>query len=215
MSSKRWIKVYMMDDDVIYKDSKLFHLWMDILLHTNHTDYFSKGDLIKRGQCILSLNQVSDRIGMSKPTVQKCLKKLEECGKIELDIRKKGTIVTVLNWDKYQNNYIDDGLPSGLKLNHQLNHQLNPNKNKEIDKNKRDDIDLDRSEISRILETVGLEDYTDDVYLRCKGKKINNLKNYVLKIAEGIKKNSKKSKTSEAVTPEEKEEFKKLMESLN
>ena len=83
MERRRWIKLYMMDYDEVYHDSKMFHLWIDILLHTNPVDYYHHGDLIKRGQCILSLNQVASRCHMSKPTVSKYLRLLEECGKIK------------------------------------------------------------------------------------------------------------------------------------
>ena len=153
MERRRWIKLYMMDYDEVYHDSKMFHLWIDILLHTNPVDYYHHGDLIKRGQCILSLNQVASRCHMSKPTVSKYLRLLEECGKIKLDISKKGTKVTVLNWDKYQSNGFSkseneepedttglaSGLASGLELNQELNQELNPNKTiKEQRKEKRE-----------------------------------------------------------------------------
>ena len=149
MERRRWIKLYMMDYDEVYHDSKMFHLWIDILLHTNPVDYYHHGDLIKRGQCILSLNQVASRCHMSKPTVSKYLHLLEECGKIKLDISKKGTKVTVLNWDKYQSNGFSKseneesedttGLASGLASGLELNQELNPNKTiKEQRKEKRE-----------------------------------------------------------------------------
>lgn len=132
MERRRWIKLYMMDYDEVYHDSKMFHLWIDILLHTNPVDYYHHGDLIKRGQCILSLNQVAERCHMSKPTVSKYLRLLEECGKIKLDIQRKGTKVTVLNWDKYQSDTSTSGLELNQEVNHSLNqevnHLLNPNK---------------------------------------------------------------------------------------
>ena len=128
MERRRWIKLYMMDYDEVYHDSKMFHLWIDILLHTNPVNYYHHGDLIKRGQCILSLNQVAERCHMSKPTVSKYLRLLEECGKIKLDIQRKGTKVTVLNWDKYQS----DTSTSGLELNQEVNHLLNHSLNQEV-----------------------------------------------------------------------------------
>lgn len=45
---RRWIKLYMMDYDEVYHDSKMLHLWIDILLHANPVDYYHHGQLIKR-----------------------------------------------------------------------------------------------------------------------------------------------------------------------
>ena len=127
----------MMDYDEVYHDSKMFHLWIDILLHTNPVDYYHHGDLIKRGQCILSLNQVAERCHMSKPTVSKYLRLLEECGKIKLDIQHKGTKVTVLNWDKYQSDTSTSGLELNQEVNHLLNHSLNQEVNHLLNPNKK------------------------------------------------------------------------------
>ena len=117
---RRWIKLYMMDYDEVYHDSKMLHLWIDILLHANPVDYYHHGQLIKRGQCILSLRQVSERCGMAKNTITKYLHLLEECGKIKLDISRKGTLITVENWDKYQNRVS----PSVLKIGQEVGQEV-------------------------------------------------------------------------------------------
>ena len=224
MERRRWIKLYMMDYDEVYHDSKMFHLWIDILLHTNPVDYYHHGDLIKRGQCILSLNQVAERCHMSKPTVSKYLRLLEECGKIKLDIQHKGTKVTVLNWDKYQS---DTGT-SGLELNQEVNHLLNPNKKSLKEESKRIKEESKRQtredRIYNSLLSKGLEDYYSETYEKCEVygfDRIKNLKAFCIAVAEELaaKKKpvpiaEKKKPKKRRVTEEDKEELRRLTEEL-
>ena len=235
MERRRWIKLYMMDYDEVYHDSKMFHLWIDILLHTNPVDYYHHGDLIKRGQCILSLNQVAERCHMSKPTVSKYLRLLEECGKIKLDIQHKGTKVTVLNWDKYQSDTSTSGLELNQEVNHLLNHSLNqevnhllnPNKKSLKEESKRIKEESKRQtredRIYNSLLSKGLEDYYSETYEKCEVygfDRIKNLKAFCIAVAEELAAKKKpvpiteKKKPKRRVTEEDKEELRRLAEGL-
>ena len=214
---RRWIKLYMMDYDEVYHDSKMLHLWIDILLHANPVDYYHHGQLIKRGQCILSLRQVSERCGMAKNTITKYLHLLEECGKIKLDISRKGTLITVENWDKYQNRVS----PSVLKIGQEVGQEVGRNKNKRIKeiKNKRrlSVSDSDLSDLKSFLIENDFEEVADEVIETCKLyglEKITNLKNFALAVAKEKKWYQKKKKLKKRVTEEDKEELRRLAEEL-
>ena len=216
---RRWIKLYMMDYDEVYHDSKMLHLWIDILLHANPVDYYHHGQLIKRGQCILSLRQVSERCGMAKNTITKYLHLLEECGKIKLDISRKGTLITVENWDKYQNRVS----PSVLKIGQEVGQEVGRNKNKRIKeiKNKRrlSVSDSDLSDLKSFLIENDFEEVADEVIETCKLyglEKITNLKNFALAVAVAKEKKwyQKKKKLKKRVTEEDKEELRRLAEGL-
>ena len=214
---RRWIKLYMMDYDEVYHDSKMLHLWIDILLHANPVDYYHHGQLIKRGQCILSLRQVSERCGMAKNTITKYLHLLEECGKIKLDISRKGTLITVENWDKYQNRVS----PSVLKIGQEVGQEVGRNKNKRIKeiKNKRrlSVSDSDLSDLKSFLIENDFEEVADEVIETCKLyglEKITNLKNFALAVAKEKKWYQKKKKLKKRVTEEDKEELRRLAEGL-
>ena len=214
---RRWIKLYMMDYDEVYHDSKMLHLWIDILLHANPVDYYHHGQLIKRGQCILSLRQVSERCGMAKNTITKYLHLLEECGKIKLDISRKGTLITVKNWDKYQNRVS----PSVLKIGQEVGQEVGRNKNKRIKeiKNKRrlSVSDSDLSDLKSFLIENDFEEVADEVIETCKLyglEKITNLKNFALAVAKEKKWYQKKKKLKKRVTEEDKEELIRLTEEL-
>ena len=219
---RRWIKLYMMDYDEVYHDSKMLHLWIDILLHANPVDYYHHGDLIKRGQCILSLNQVAERCHMSKHTVKKYLGLLEECGKIKLDIQRKGTKVTVLNWDRYQSN----NQVSGAKLHQEVHQEVHPNKKSLKEESKRIKEESKRQtredRIYNSLLSKGLEDYYSETYEKCEVygfDRIKNLKAFCIAVAEELaaKKKpvpKKERATDEEVSDEQVAELRKMMEGL-
>ena len=221
MERRRWIKLYMMDYDEVYHDSKMFHLWIDILLHTNPVDYYHHGDLIKRGQCILSLNQVAERCHMSKHTVKKYLSLLEECGKIKLDIQHKGTKVTVLNWDRYQS----DNQVGGAKLHQEVHQEVHPNKKSLKEESKRIKEETKRQtredRIYNSLLSKGLEDYYSETYEKCEVygfDRIKNLKAFCIAVAEELAAKKpvpeKKEKENGHVSDEEAAELRKMIEGL-
>lgn len=223
---RRWIKLYMMDYDEVYHDSKMLHLWIDILLHANPVDYYHHGQLIKRGQCILSLRQVSERCGMAKNTITKYLHLLEECGKIKLDISRKGTLITVENWDKYQNrvspSVLKIGQEVGQEVGQEAGQEVGRNKNKRIKeiKNKRrlSVSDSDLSDLKSFLIENDFEEVADEVIETCKLyglEKITNLKNFALAVAKEKKWYQKKKKLKKRVTEEDKEELRRLMGDLH
>lgn len=83
-----------------------FEAWIDILLMVNHTDnkIMHDGDLItvKRGQRITSLRQLGDRWSWSITKVDKYLKTLESDGMLVVKKDTKKTVLTVVNYDDYQ-----------------------------------------------------------------------------------------------------------------
>ena len=209
----------MMDYDEVYHDSKMFHLWIDILLHTNPVDYYHHGELIRRGQCILSLRQVSERCGMAKNTITKYLHLLEECGKIELDISRKGTLITVRNWDKYQSRVS----PSVLKIGQEVGQEVGRNKNKRIKEIKNKRRLTRQEEIFNSLTSKNLDKYYSDVYEKCDAygfDRINNLGAFAIAVAEELAAKKKpvpiteKKKPKRRVTEEDKEELRRLAEGL-
>lgn len=83
-----------------------FEAWIDILLMVNHTDnkVMHDGDLItvKRGQRITSLRQLGERWSWSITKVDKYLKTLESDGMLVVKKDTKKTVLTVFNYDDYQ-----------------------------------------------------------------------------------------------------------------
>lgn len=64
------------------------------------------GQTVKRGSFLTSSAKLANICGLSRNTVSKCLKRLQETGELELQTSRTGTIVTVKNYNQYQ---IPDG----------------------------------------------------------------------------------------------------------
>ena len=81
--------------------------WIDLLLNTQYKDGFfqsKKGRIdYKRGDCTFSISDLSDRWKWSRWKVRTFLDLLEEQKMIKRKLVKKTySIITVLNYDKYQ-----------------------------------------------------------------------------------------------------------------
>jgi len=57
---------------------------------------------ITTGQCLITLRNVSEECGLSLSQTRRALKKLAETGEIDMHTNKKYTLITLLNFEKYQ-----------------------------------------------------------------------------------------------------------------
>lgn len=60
------------------------------------------GITIERGTFITSAGKLATICGVSRPTVMKSLKRLEQTGELKISTSKQGTKITVINYAKYQ-----------------------------------------------------------------------------------------------------------------
>lgn len=102
-----WIKIYRdITSHWIFQDAEKFKWWIDLLIMASHEDYktLSNGNLVslKRGQLSVSLSFLSSRWGRSKEKVLNFLRLLESDGMIQRSSDRKSTIITVCNYDSYQ-----------------------------------------------------------------------------------------------------------------
>lgn len=113
---KLWRKTF---SSAINKDSNAFHLAINLLLKAQWESgkysliWFGKQTYLKRGQVVFSRHSWAHELGMHPSVIRDALDRLCEkhhfCDKSS-DSRK--TIVTILNWDRYQ--VFDDGLTTDL-----------------------------------------------------------------------------------------------------
>jgi hypothetical protein len=86
-----------------YKDSNMVHLFIHLLVSANFKDGKWKGVEIKRGQLLTGLNALNEVTGISIRTLRTCLSKLERTGEIARKSTSKFSIITICNYDEYQN----------------------------------------------------------------------------------------------------------------
>lgn len=115
--------------------------WQDLILTTNHKDWqiiirwnYIK---IKRGQNWYSEETFSQRWKWSRNKVRRFLNHLEMEQQIEQQKSKLKTIITIINWEKYQWN----GTSDDTTERHQTIQQTDTNKNDKNDKNEKETKD--------------------------------------------------------------------------
>ena len=85
-----------------YDDLYMFRLFMHLLFKANNRDKEWHGTIIKRGQLVTSLANLSAETGLSYQQVRSCLDKLNKTGEINKQTTNKFTIITVCKYGKYQ-----------------------------------------------------------------------------------------------------------------
>lgn len=117
-------------------------LFIFLLLNSNHKDSTWQGIEIKRGQYLTGLNSLSEKTKISIQTLRTCLKRLEKTKEINMQVTNKYRIITVCNYDSYQ----DIQEATNKQPNKQLtskqqttNKQLTTNKNEKNEKNVKND----------------------------------------------------------------------------
>lgn len=85
-----------------YKDSRCVLLFSYLLLKANRDDNWFGNNITKRGEYRTTITQLEQLLGMSRQILRVSLKKLEEERAIHIESeKKKGSLITVMNFDKY------------------------------------------------------------------------------------------------------------------
>ena len=101
-----WIKLYWsIKESIVYSNATTFALFGHILLGTaRRRNILHNGMTMEAGQCLISTEWVAKWMGKSSRTVRRHIDALERDGVIKVLKRdRNGTLVSVCNWDTYQN----------------------------------------------------------------------------------------------------------------
>ena len=85
-----------------YKNPISSRVFIHLLLTANTKDTNCKGVTIKRGQTVIGRAFLSEALGLSVSNIRTALKNLENSKEIKVESNTRGTVITVLNFDKYQ-----------------------------------------------------------------------------------------------------------------
>ena len=87
-----------------YKDTNTKTVFIHLLLKANWKDAKWRGIDIKRGQVVTSIRHLSDELNLSERTIRTSLEHLTKSREIDKQTTSKYSVITVLNYDKYQTN---------------------------------------------------------------------------------------------------------------
>ncbi len=135
-----YVKIYrdMLDNPVVCKDNDYFRVWLYLLLTASHKGYFAifngKKIELRAGQLITGRKSIAEKCNISESKAQRILKSFKIEHQIEQQTSNKNRLITILNWDKYQNSehLIEQQVNIKRTSNEQ---QMNTNKNVKNDKN--------------------------------------------------------------------------------
>mgnify|MGYP001069081250 CR=1 FL=1 len=103
-----WISLHrkLLDNPIICKDSDYLSVWIFLLLSATHKEYDSilegKRITLKKGQLITGRKSIADKLKISESKVQRILKCFENEQQIKQQTNPRNRLITILNWDKYQ-----------------------------------------------------------------------------------------------------------------
>lgn len=85
-----------------FKDPFTAHLWEYLRLAANWDETVFKGKPVRRGELVTSYHAMADATGMSVQNVRTAIRHLKQTGEIEMKSFRDFSIVTIVNYDRYQ-----------------------------------------------------------------------------------------------------------------
>ena len=104
-----WIKIHrkMLSNPVVFKDPDHLAVWMYLLLTASHkkhkTLFGGKPIFLEAGQLITGRQKIARETKVEQHKVDRIIKLFKTAQLIEQQAERYGSIISILNWDKYQN----------------------------------------------------------------------------------------------------------------
>lgn len=139
MENGTWIKLYRKFKDWgWYRNSNMVHLFIHLLLSANYKANDWMGVSVGRGQVVTGLHTLYEDTGISIQTIRTCINRLKSTGEITSKSTNKFSVITIVNYEEYQQQDLESTSKSTSKL---TNNQQATNKQlttlKEVKKEKK------------------------------------------------------------------------------
>lgn len=86
-----------------FTDPKVAHFFTYCLLKASHNNYRWRGKKLDVGQFPFGLNKASIETGLSVRSIRTCINKLKSTNELTIVTSTQGSVITVVNWNKFQN----------------------------------------------------------------------------------------------------------------
>lgn len=110
MLSEGWIKI---DRNLLkwrwFSDTPTLVVWIYLLLQANYEERDFKTITIHRGELVRSQTQIAADTGLSLKSVRTALEHLEATGEVARKRHGKIVVISIPNYDRYQDNRQDNG----------------------------------------------------------------------------------------------------------
>lgn len=145
-----------------FDSSEMVHLFIYCLLKANFEPKKWHGIAIERGSFITSRAKISSETHLSEQEIRTCLKRLISTNEITYKSTKQFTLITICNYDSYQQENLSTNQAINQGSNQQLtndqptaNQQLTTTKN---NKNNKNNIYMGEKEKRKVFQIPNVED---------------------------------------------------------
>ena len=100
---KGWIKLHNKFLDWEWSDNpNMVHVFIHLLLRANYKESTWQGFKIGRGQLVVGRRKLAKTLGLSEREIRTSLFRLKSTHEIAIKTTNRFSIITLINWDKYQ-----------------------------------------------------------------------------------------------------------------
>ena len=117
-----------------FQKPEMVQLFIYLLLKANCEDKQWQGMVIKRGQLVASNSSIRNDLKLSEQTIRTCIKRLISTGEITYKSTNRFVVITICNYDKYQENETVSNEETNGQTNEQSTSNQRANQQAEIDK---------------------------------------------------------------------------------
>ena len=129
-----WIKIHrkLLDNPIISKDSDYLSVWIYLLLNATHKEipalFKGKRIILQPGQLITGRKSISSQLKISESKIYRIINEYKSEHQIEQQTSNKNSLITILNWNRYQQNEQQNETQMNNKRT-TTEQQVNTNKN--------------------------------------------------------------------------------------
>lgn len=98
-----------------YESPTVSRLYFHLIFKVNYTDKKWQGLLVKRGQLITSNNHLAIELKLSIQMIRTALHKLQDSGYIKIESTNRFTLITLVNYDKFQSAKTEGNKPANIQ----------------------------------------------------------------------------------------------------
>jgi len=159
MANGGWIKIHRsMLDWEWYGDINTMALFLHLLLIANFEDKRERGRMVHRGQVWVTVAQLSDALRQTTRQTRTALEHLKTTNEIAIQTTNAGTLITVVNYDKYQCGKLESDKPNDKPDDKQTTNERQTNRQAERQTNDKPSL------VKRIKEIKKLRREEEDRY---------------------------------------------------
>lgn len=108
MSNLGWIKLHRkLREWEWYSDTNCVRVFLELLLTCEYTDKKWRGIIVKRGQLLTSLKELSSITNLTEKQIRTVLDKLKKTGEIRSTRADQGQLVTLTHYEEYQDERLE------------------------------------------------------------------------------------------------------------